>query len=418
MSTNLVIAIRFLLSRQKSMLMSLAGITLGVAFFILTQAQTSGFETFFIRTILGTNGAIRVREQIQDTLRSMELASESEAPHQSFQISHQEGKRYIGEVAQPEEISQAIREFANVKAISQVLTGNAQMQIRGQELPAQIYGIELDAHTAVSDLQNQIQLGNLDDFRKSPGNLLLSTYLAERYDLEPGDKVVVETSNTTRKMSIAAIYETGVRDIDKVRLFVHLRTARSLMNKPFGVTFLQVGLHDHERAELDAQQIQEVTRHHASPWQKREKVWLDVFRLLRISSALTVSILLLISGLGMFSVLAIIVMEKTREIAILRSMGYQRSDISRIFLWQGFLVTTAGTIMGWILGFTLTFSLTKLPIRIRGIFSTDHIVVHWSIFHYLLAAAIAYSLVMLASYIPSRRAALLEPADIIRGTSG
>ena len=401
------------------MLMSLSGITLGVAFFILTQAQTSGFETFFIRTILGTNGAIRVREKIQDTLRSMELASATEGnQHQSFQITHQEAKRYIGEVAQPALITQAIEEFSNVKATSQVLTGSVQLKLRGQERPAQIYGIELDAHTAVSDLANQIRIGDLESFRSSPGNLLLSTYLADRYDLEPGDKVVIQSSNTSRKMTIAAIYETGVRDIDKVRLFVHLRTARSLLNKPFGATFIQVGLHDHMKARSDALHIQDVTSHHASPWQRREKVWLDVFRLLRVSSALTVSILLLISGLGMFSVLAIIVMEKTREIAILRSMGFQRSDISRIFLWQGFIVTTAGTVLGWIIGFLLTYGLTQIPIRIRGIFSTDHIVVHWSIVHYLLAAAIAYTLVMLASYIPSRRAALVEPADIIRGTAG
>ena len=418
MSTNLTIALRFLLSRRKSMLMSLTGITFGVAFFILTQAQTSGFESFFIRTILGTNGAIRVRERIQDTLRSMELSTTPATPHQSFRISHQEGKRYIGEVAQPAQITQAIEEFSNVRATSQVLSGSTQIKLRGQTRPGQIYGIEQDAHLAVSDLANQVREGNLQDFRKSPGNLMLSTYLANRYDLSPGDKVTLQTGKTNRKFNIAAIYETGVRDIDKVRVFVHLRTARSLLNKPFGATFIQVGLHDHQMARTDAQHIQEVTRHHASPWQKREKVWLDVFRLLRVSSALTVSILLLISGLGMFSVLAIIVMEKTREIAILRSMGYQRSDISRIFLWQGFIVTSAGTLLGWIIGFLLTYGLTKIPIRIRGIFSTDHIVVHWSISHYLLAASIAYALVMLASYLPARRAAYLEPADIIRSTSG
>ncbi len=397
------------------MLMSLAGITLGVAFFILTQAQTSGFESFFIRTILGTNGAIRVRERMQDTLRSMDVAKGS---GQSFQVAHQDGKRYIGEVSHPAQISEAIREFSNVKATSQVLTGNALAHFNGQSRPAQVYGIELDPHLAVSDLGNQIRLGSLDDFRKSPGSILLSTYLAERYDLEPGDKLLIKTSNASRKFSVAAIYETGVRDIDKVRIFTHLRAARSLLGKPFGATFIQVGLHDHHRAQEDATHIQEVTSHHSSPWQKREKVWLDVFRLLRVSSALTVSILLLVSGLGMFSVLAIIVMEKTREIAILRSMGFQRTDISRIFLWQGFLVTSTGTFLGWTIGFLLTLALTKLPIRIRGIFSTDHIVVEWSILHYLLSAAIAYTLVMLASYLPARRAANLEPADVIRGTSG
>ncbi|MBT5692999.1 MAG: ABC transporter permease, partial [Opitutae bacterium] len=113
-----------------------------------------------------------------------------------------------------------------------------------------------------------------------------------------------------------------------------------------------------------------------------------------------------------------IVMEKTKEIAILRSMGFQRRDISHIFLWQGFVITTAGTLSGWMLGFLMTLGLANLPIRIRGIFSTDHFVVNWSISHYLMAALIAFFVVMLASYFPARRAARLEPADVIRGTSG
>jgi lipoprotein-releasing system permease protein len=217
---------------------------------------------------------------------------------------------------------------------------------------------------------------------------------------------------------VSAIYETGVRDIDKVRMFLHLRTARSVLGKAFGASFLQVSLFDNNRAPQDARRMIDITQHHVSEWQRREKVWLDVFKILRISSALTVSVIILISGLGMFSVLAIIVMEKTKEIAILRSMGFQRRDISHIFLWQGFVITTAGTFSGWVLGFLMTLGLANLPIRIRGIFSTDHFVVNWAISHYLVAALIAFVVVMLASYFPARRAARLEPADVIRGTSG
>ena len=216
---------------------------------------------------------------------------------------------------------------------------------------------------------------------------------------------------------MSAIYETGVRDIDKLRLFIHLRTARSILGKPFGASFLQVSLFDNDRAPHDARRMIEVTSHHVSEWQRREKVWLDVFKILRLSSAITVSVIILISGLGMFSVLAIIVMEKTREIAILRSMGYQRGDISKIFLWQGFVITLSGTLAGWIFGFLMTLGLANLPIRIRGIFSTDRFVVNWSLSHYLTAALIAFVVVMLASYFPARRAARLEPADVIRGTS-
>ena len=115
--------------------MSLACIYFGVVFFLVTQAQTSGFEGFFVKTILGTNGALRVRERIQDTLRSMSVDESGEG----FQISHKEGKRYVGDVAQPELVADAIRQFGNVAGVSRVVTGSGQLVLRGQTRPAGVW---------------------------------------------------------------------------------------------------------------------------------------------------------------------------------------------------------------------------------------------------------------------------------------
>ncbi len=153
------------------------------------------------------------------------------------------------------------------------------------------------------------------------------------------------------------------------------------------------------------------------PWQEREKSWLDAFRALRASSALTVSTIILISGLGMFNTLAMIVLEKPQEIALLRSMGYTRRDIAQTFLLQGALVLGAGCVLGCALGAFGTWLVANIPLRIRGVFSTDHFVVAWSPWHYVWAVAAAAVVVLIASWIPARRAARLEPGDIIRGTS-
>ena len=155
----------------------------------------------------------------------------------------------------------------------------------------------------------------------------------------------------------------------------------------------------------------------ARPWQDREKTWLEVFRALRISSAITVSVFTLIAGLAMFNTLAMIVMEKTKEIAILRSMGYTRRDISRIFIWQATIVLAIGTLLGWMLGAGVTYAVEHTPIRVRGIFSSDHFIVAWSIWHYIAATLTAVIMVLTASLVPARRAARLEPGDVIRGTA-
>ena len=118
----------------------------------------------------------------------------------------------------------------------------------------------------------------------------------------------------------------------------------------------------------------------------------------------------------MFNVFAIMVIEKTRDIAILRSMGFTPGDVTAIFLWQGGLILVLGIALGCILGALSTFAVSSIPLRIRGIFSTDNFVVNWDREHYFWATGIAILVVMTASLIPARRAARIEPAKIIRET--
>ena len=162
--------------------------------------------------------------------------------------------------------------------------------------------------------------------------------------------------------------------------------------------------------------MQETIGHRVVGWQEREKVWLEVFKALRVSSAITVSSILLLSGLGMFNVFAIMVIEKSRDVAILRSMGFTPRDVSAVFLWQGGIVLFAGILLGSALGFLTTYGISRIPLRIRGIFSTDSFVVNWDLSHYLWAALISTLFVGVASWIPARRAARIEPAKIIRET--
>ena len=110
------------------------------------------------------------------------------------------------------------------------------------------------------------------------------------------------------------------------------------------------------------------------------------------------------------------VMEKTRDIAILRSMGFKPSDISAVFLWQGAIILVIGIFLGSCVGILSTYGISKIPLRIRGIFSTESFVVNWDLSHYLWAILIAVLFVSIASWIPARRAAKIEPAKIIRET--
>lgn len=394
--------------------MSLLGIVCGVAFFVVTQAQTSGFEAFFIRTILGTNGAIRVSDRFQDVHGTVTKVSEDGQAR--FVFHSREGARYVEGIEYPQELRKATAEFPGVTGVSEILEGAGVLDTGSRSHSVRIHGIRARDHVAVSDLEDQVINGSMKNFRDDRLGILVGNRIAERLRLEPGDRIVLAGSNESLNLRVAGVFETGVSQIDKTRIYLDLSTARSFLRKPHGGSVFQVGLSQPEKAPALAAQMQETFAHRVVSWQEREKVWLDIFKALRVSSAITVSTIILLSGLGMFNVFAIMVIEKTRDVAILRSMGFTPADVSRIFLWQGALVLSLGIVLGCALAALATYGISRIPLRIRGIFSTDSFVVNWDVSHYLWAVAIAVVVVGVASWIPARRAARIEPAKIIRET--
>jgi lipoprotein-releasing system permease protein len=412
-SPNLRIAFRFLTAKKRAMFMSLSCTILGVGLFIVTQATTSGFQEFFIKVILGINGAIRIEDKIQDTMRSMAAAGASDA-----YFLQKEGVKYIEGVEEPQRIMDALRDFSNVRGISAVVNGGVQISSAFKtEYSPQVFGIVLEDHLRVSDLGEQITSGTLDDFRDSPTGALVGRVLADRLQVSRGDSLTIVARGQSRRVRVTAIYETGYREVDKTNVYLHMSEARSLLKKPSGATFLQIGLVNPDRAPADAARMVEILHHKATSWQEREVTWLAVFQALRISTQITVSVFTLIAGLALFNTLEMIVLEKTKDIAILRSMGYERRDITQIFLWQAGIVLAIGAAIGALFGYVVTWLVEQVPLPINGIFKTDHFIVVRDPNHYIAAIATAVVMVMVASLIPARRAARLEPGDIVRGTA-
>jgi lipoprotein-releasing system permease protein len=416
MRQNLLIAWRFLVAKKRAMLMSLAGIVFGVAFFIFTQAQTSGFESFFIRTILGTNGTIRVQDEFQSTVTSMVVAASEGGD--AFEIPLREGRSYIPGIRNPRQLIDAIQQFSDVEGASPVLRGDIAISSGFRTENGRVIGIEPSSYIEVSDLEHQIIHGDLRQLAETPDGVLVGRRLAERLGVMPGSFILLSHLGESRRYRVNGIFETGIDFFDKTHVFIQLPEARQLLKQMERVSYIQVMTTNPGKAPALARQMEHALGHYVASWQEREKSWLEVFRVLRISSALSMSTIILIAGLGMFNTLAIIVMERSREIAILRSYGFSRRDILNIFLFQGLIVYALGTLIGFILAAALTWGAGSLPIRIRGIFSTDRFLVDWSVWHYLSAALVAGVVVIIAALIPARRAARTEPGEVIRGTGG
>jgi lipoprotein-releasing system permease protein len=407
----LYIALRFATHRKRPLLLSLIGVVFGVGIFICTQAQTQGFAQFFIDSTIGSNGALTLRSRFQPRYEGMVVSAKTTGG-----VSAR--RNFFEGISNVSEIMRVSRQFSNVVACSPVLRGTISARAGFENTTADLFGIDPASHLRTTDLAKQIVVGKFDDFRNNTSSVIVGNRLADLLQVDPGDPVqLLSPGGEYWRFTVAAIARSGVSTIDSSRVYAHARVAQRLLKKPYQASMIIYKLRDPDRAPALALRFEDLFRHTAQSWQEREEGNLQIFSTLRMSVAITVSLIILLAGFGIFNVLTMSVLSKVREIAILRSMGYRKIDITAIFLWQGALIATIGSLLGCVLGAVLTLGVSHIPIHIRGLLYANYFLVVWDWRHYLWATLLAIISVFIASYVPARRAAELAPVDTLRGSS-
>jgi lipoprotein-releasing system permease protein len=407
----LYIALRFLTHRKRALLLSLSGVVFGVAIFICTQAQTQGFSNYFINSTIGSNGALVVRSRFRPRYEPLMVSAKG--------FKERVGRRlYFEGITNANEIMRVSRQFSNVVSCSPVLRGTVSARAGFENATVDLFGIDPTLHGQTTDILQKLIAGNYDDFRNNTSSIILGSRLAEDLlQVGVGDTVQLLAPNGEYwRFSVAAIARAGIGSIDSTRVYVHSRIAQALLQQPSGASMIIYKLRDSGRAPALAQHFETLFQHGATGWQDREESTLQLFLTLRMSVAITTSLIILLAGFGIFNVLTMSVLAKIKEIAILRSMGYRRIDISSIFLWQGALIAAAGSLLGCLLGALMTWGVSHIPIRLRGLLYTNYFLVTWDWRHYVFATLLAILAVFIASYVPARRAAELPPVVTIRGS--
>ena len=411
MTPPLYIALRFLAHRKRALLLSLSGVVCGVAFFICMQAQTQGFAKYFIDSTLGSNGALIIRSRFEPR----QINSIVPTKTSNTNVAH---RQYFEGITNANEIMRVSRQFSNVVSCSPVLRGTLSARSGFENATVELYGIDPALHLQTTDLAHQIAGGSLSDFRNKPDSVIVGSRLAETLNVEVGDTVqLLAPGGQYRRFAVAAMAKSGIGTIDSTRVYCHARVAQTLLHRPYTASLIIYKLRDPDRAPALAEHFENLFQHDAASWQEREASTLHLFLTLRLSAAITVSLVILLAGFGIFNVLTMTVLSKMKEIAILRSMGYRRRDISAIFLWQGGMIAAVGSLVGCMAGAFLSWGVSKIPIHFRGLLSTDYFVVAWDWRHYVWAILLAMISVFIASYVPARRAAQLPPVTTLRGSS-
>ncbi len=220
------------------------------------------------------------------------------------------------------------------------------------------------------------------------------------------------------RFAVAGIFSSGFYQYDSAYAFTRLADAQRLFSEPDLISVLSFRLDNLNRAPAVARTLDAAagSGYQATTWQEQNR---ELFRALKLEQAVTFVVLTLIvvvAALNILSALTMMVMEKTRDIAVMMSFGVTPGQVRRIFVLQGLLISAVGTALGLILGYAGSL----LGARYRfiqldpGVYSIDHLPFAPRVTDAVLVAAVSLGIALLATLYPSRSAANVLPAEALR----
>jgi lipoprotein-releasing system permease protein len=300
--------------------------------------------------------------------------------------------------------------------VAPVLTGQAIVAFAGKEQGVSMNGVIPSLMATVSDITQKIVAGSLEALAVDPNGIVVGRALAKKLSLDLGDNLTLSSPiGVVRTMKIVGLFETGTTAIDEAQAYVHLKRAQVLLGRPDRANRLIIQLDDPYAAREVAAAIESRVGYRAQSWQEASESITSVLLIRNIIMYSVVSAILVVASFGIFNVISNVVMEKRRDIAIMKSMGFHARDVRRIFLAEGLVIGGLGSLLGTLFGWGLIAALAAVRIQPPGTSKMVNMPVYWGIDQVALAAAFALVSAAGAAYLPARRAGQVHPVDILRG---
>ncbi|RUT93364.1 ABC transporter permease, partial [Mesorhizobium sp. USDA-HM6] len=271
----------------------------------------------------------------------------------------------------------------------------------------------------VSPIVGKFIKGSFGDLAAGGNNVLIGDTMANRLGASLGDTVTaVSSQGLTRDFKIAALFHTGTTARDEGEAYVLLKNAQIVSARPNAINEIRIKLSDPNRAPAVAKRAEAELGYRAVAWQEANESILQALVVRNVIMYTVVGAIMLVAGFGIYNIISTITHEKARDIAIMKSLGFPEADMRRLFLLEGMAIGAGGSALGWVLGFAMIYalSLVRFEIAATGQEMT-HLPIAWSLLHYVVASAFALCSAAVAGYLPARRAARLNPVDIIRGAT-
>jgi lipoprotein-releasing system permease protein len=397
------VALRFLREGRMQTLLIVVGVAAGVAVVAYISALIAGLQSNTLQKTLGAQAHVSISA-------ADEVVLDARAPHpgEAALVQTQPRSQRPRSIGNWQSLLPLLEAMPEIAAVSPVVAG-AGLALRGEASKSvALLGVELDRHDQIVQLRSKVVDGVA---RLGPGDAIVGRELADDLGARIGDRITVAAGSVSESLRVTALVDLGVRDLNRRSVFVPLRSAQSLVGLPGGATAIELALHDVWSAQGVANKLAARLPHEVESWQQANAQLVSALNAQSISTALIRGVVMIVVVLGIASVLVVSVVQKRREIGILRAMGATQGQVLRVFLLQGAMVGALGSVLGVVLAALLVKAFTTF---VRG---SDGL----PLFSIMLAPALALQIALLATVCgvlaavaPARRAARLDPAQAIR----
>jgi len=398
------VAFRFLKDGRIQTVFIIIGISIGVGVIVFMSALLSGLQANFVNRVLTGQAHIQVlihKEMVRPLFKETGVSESSkiQSPLQRYKS-----------IDQWQSIALAIGRIQGVSVVSPAVTGSALVTRGEASRSVSLIGMVPDLYFKIIPLKEKMVFGQSLVTSES---ILIGTELATDMGVGVGDKLRVATGNgSIITLNVTGIFDLGNKGANSRNVFVAIRTAQSIFGLIGGATVLDLTLNDVYQAETVSKQIEGITGLQADSWIKTNE---QFFTAVKAQTTANTAIRLFVAlsvCFGIASVLVVSVVQRSREIGILRAMGISRGQILRIFLLQGGLLGLAGALVGSGMGISALAIWQKYQRNADG---TVMFALSFDLQLLYQTLILATFTGLLAAFAPALRAARLDPVVAIRG---
>ncbi len=392
------IALRFLADNPLQTLLISVAISVGAAVIVFITALMMGLQNNVIERTLGTQAHIR----IEATQQHNNFSATPEGTY-VWALESPRAQR-LQTINNWQEVRDALDHYPGLHTVSPLISGPAFAQKGNARASVALMGIDPARYAGIIQLKDYLVEGR---FSVGASDVMIGSKLAEDLGLRTGDKLRLDAGDNRQAiMDVAGVFELGVRELDSRYVYTDLKQAQTLLNLPGGITILELKISDVFTAEYWAQRIEQLTDLHVQSWMESNGQLLNALRSQTMTTQMIRVFVAMSVIFGIASVLAVSVVQRTREIGILRAMGSSQQQILRVFLLQGGLLGLCGSLLGVMVGYVLVQVFNGIDERLFVIRLEPSML--------LSAILIATASGVIAAMVPARRAAQYDPAVAIR----